>query len=366
MKICIVCSGYSNNCDGVTNLFEGLSEQWARQGHQVNIITGRGEKSASRGVKVFRFPFIRAKYFRRKPFLMDELEGFTLIPSAIICLIATKPDVVLSVTNAETLPSIVLRYPSIMIDQPFLKGRFRMCKKAGLVMANNPLSFRIFRHLGLNVEFINPGIKIENQICTKNNIASEEIPLEGFVILTVARLHPQKRIHLLIDAFKMIKQKATLLVIGGGPELAKLRSMITPNMTNRIIFLGDIPHDQVFKFYQLCDVFTLPDQLVFGEWFATVLVEAILMGKPVVTTYSKTRAEWLSPFAFFTNVENPSEYSEALKAAANKKIDMSSVEFSAFKDRFDFEHYSLKFIKVFAGVLHERGLNKNGFVTALS
>lgn len=339
-------------------MYQELSERWARQGHKVYLLSGKGKKPAPKGVILFKLPFIRAKYFQRLPFPSNEFEGLSLLPFVLLYLVAIKPDIVLSMSAAETLPSLILRYPSVMMTQAFIGHRFNTCKKANLVIANDPFSFRTFKAMSLeNVKFIYLGTKIaDTKVNMETTRAQHKIPLEGLVILTVARLHPQKRIHLLIEAFRMIKQKATLLIVGEGPELSRLRSMVPRDLENRVIFLGGLPHDKVLELYQICDVFTLPDELVYGGWFGFVHIEAISLGKPVVTTPSYNRKLWLSPFAIFTNVENPSVYAQALVAAASRKIDTNGIEFRKFKEKFDWEHISSRFIRAFNDVLRKRRL----------
>ncbi|HOY08708.1 MAG TPA: glycosyltransferase family 4 protein [Candidatus Omnitrophota bacterium] len=119
---------------------------------------------------------------------------------------------------------------------------------------------------------------------------------EGFeqILLFVGRLVHQKDIPNLFGAFKYVlkeKPKTVLLLAGEGPlktemELFSEKEGIAKNVR----FVGSVDHAEIQKYYSACDIFVLPS--IF-EGRATVIVEAILSKKPIVSTDVSGLREWL-------------------------------------------------------------------------
>lgn len=364
MKICVICSGFSYIYGGVETAVFKLSEYWVKQGHKVYILSGRGRKSGIKGVKLIKLPFLPARYFQKVPlitkvFPADEFESLSMLPFALLCLIGIKPDIVLSNKLAETLPALILRIPCVMISQAPIRLRFNAFKKVDKVIVNDPQSYKVLKQYGINTEFILNGV--DKPSIFKNDLkglkAKYKIPDKSIVILSVARLDVNKRINLLIDAFKLIKEDATLIIVGEGPELPSLKKQASSiNSRNKIIFLKPMPHGQLQELYQLCDVFTLPSKL---EASPLVLLEALSFGKPVVTNPDPRKRFILGNFGIYTNVEDPNEYSKSLLYAASKRIDLTSFEYLCHIEKFDWKQIAQQYINVFSNILKEHRLKHN-------
>jgi glycosyltransferase involved in cell wall biosynthesis len=133
LKICVICAGFSYIFGGVETVVHKLSEQWAKQGHKVYILSGLGRKSAPSWVKLIKIPFIPTKYFQKIPlikkiFPASEFEALSLLPFVLLCLLTMNPDIVLSNQLAETLPALILKIPCVMISheprRKFILGNF--------------------------------------------------------------------------------------------------------------------------------------------------------------------------------------------------------------------------------------------------
>ncbi|HPB67760.1 MAG TPA: glycosyltransferase family 4 protein, partial [Candidatus Omnitrophota bacterium] len=119
---------------------------------------------------------------------------------------------------------------------------------------------------------------------------------EGFeqILLFVGRLVRQKDIPNLFSAFKYIlqeKPKTVLLLAGEGPLKTDLGLLSEKEgIAKNVRFVGSVDHAEIQKYYSACDIFVLPS--IF-EGRATVIVEAILSKKPIVSTDVSGLREWL-------------------------------------------------------------------------
>ncbi len=102
------------------------------------------------------------------------------------------------------------------------------------------------------------------------------------VIFTVSRLHPLKRVSLLLKAMKHVKSQSVRVVVAGtGEEKKPLRRLAGElGISERVQFLGRIDEETLLSHYARCRaVFFAP----FMEDFGFVTLEAGRSKKPVIT-----------------------------------------------------------------------------------
>jgi len=107
--------------------------------------------------------------------------------------------------------------------------------------------------------------------------------------LAVSRLVPQKRIRLILDAWRHAGLKMPLRVVGSGPEMTVLRKMASGNP--HVEFTGFVSDRTLAELYSgaLAVVF-VPE----NEDLGLVALEAMHAGKPVITcTDSGGATEWV-------------------------------------------------------------------------
>lgn len=107
-------------------------------------------------------------------------------------------------------------------------------------------------------------------------------PGEPPVILGVGRLYPQKDFPTLIRAFAEIRQvrSARLMILGDGPEEAELKALVSElGLEKEVAMLGFVQNP--YAYMAQAKVFALSSA---WEGFGNVLVEAMAVGTPVVST----------------------------------------------------------------------------------
>ena len=99
------------------------------------------------------------------------------------------------------------------------------------------------------------------------------------VILYVGALEKRKRVENLIVVFEKLKREVpniVLLIIGDGPERARLERLVSVRKISSCFFLGEVI-EGVSTYFLLCDVFVQPG------WNSLAIIEAMAYEKPVVT-----------------------------------------------------------------------------------
>jgi glycosyltransferase involved in cell wall biosynthesis len=101
-------------------------------------------------------------------------------------------------------------------------------------------------------------------------------------VLCVAHLYSRKNVIALLEAFARIDSKATLRIVGTGPEAeaqALARRAARPDLAGRVELLGHVSFDALVAEYRRADVFCLPSR---QEGFGIVFLEAMAAGLPIV------------------------------------------------------------------------------------
>jgi glycosyltransferase involved in cell wall biosynthesis len=113
----------------------------------------------------------------------------------------------------------------------------------------------------------------------------------GPLVLFLGRLVWYKGVDVLIEA--MASVDATLLVVGDGPERARLERLAARAGPSRARFLGEVSDDERASCYRAADVFVLPSVSP-AESFGIAMLEAMALGTPVVSTELGTGTSWVN------------------------------------------------------------------------
>ena len=115
------------------------------------------------------------------------------------------------------------------------------------------------------------------------------------VILYLGALSKEKRVDLLVKAFKYVerRKKSWELWIGGrGNEEKNLRELVKKLRLRRVRFLGYVPERDLVKIYSSASVFVLPSP---AESFGIVVLEAMACETPVIVSDRGGPKEIITP-----------------------------------------------------------------------
>ena len=128
---------------------------------------------------------------------------------------------------------------------------------------------------------------IHNIIDTKNivKLSYEKINVKkkGITLVSVGRLAKVKGYDRLIKIInRLIKDKIQcfLWIIGNGIEEEKLKKYINENNLNNYIFLTGY-EDNPYKYIKNADIYVCSS---YSEAYSTSVTEAVVLGKPIITT----------------------------------------------------------------------------------
>ncbi|MHC1756369.1 MAG: glycosyltransferase family 4 protein [Methanosarcina sp.] len=118
------------------------------------------------------------------------------------------------------------------------------------------------------------------------------------VLLFVGRLVEVKGCEYLIRSLNLVVKTysdVTLLIVGDGPLLTYLQKIVDDcGLSKFVRFEGFIEHKKIIDYYNMSDIVIVPsivDSSGFQEGLPVVLLEALTLGKPVVSTKTKGAIE---------------------------------------------------------------------------
>ncbi|MCL7988419.1 glycosyltransferase [Sphingobacterium sp. lm-10] len=137
------------------------------------------------------------------------------------------------------------------------------------------------------------------------------------VVFALGRLVEYKGYHHLIEAIKLLDENYHLIIGGKGPLKGELLALISKlELNKRVDLINYIPDEEVPSYYDLCNVFCLSSTQK-TEAFAIVQIEAMSLGKPIVSTHIEgSGVSWVNAdqiSGFVVKKENPIALAEGIR-----------------------------------------------------
>lgn len=99
------------------------------------------------------------------------------------------------------------------------------------------------------------------------------------IALFVGKLIERKGIRLLVDAWKSLRLRHRLVVVGEGPLLSEMRDSTT--IADDILWEGFVPYSKLPLYYAACDLLIHPAEV---EPWGLPVSEAMILGRPVLVS----------------------------------------------------------------------------------
>jgi glycosyltransferase involved in cell wall biosynthesis len=138
-------------------------------------------------------------------------------------------------------------------------------------------------------------------------------PTDKFIVLTVCRFYPRKRLPVLLAAAERLRSRLRELevrIVGGGPEEDRLRVICRErNLEDVVVWRRDISVAELAREYSQCHLFCLPSV---QEGFGIVFLEAMANGKPIVAVRAGAAPEVVQ-HGLLVEPDNDQELGDAIE-----------------------------------------------------
>lgn len=164
------------------------------------------------------------------------------------------------------------------------------------------------------------------------------------VIISVGRLVTVKNFRSLINAFALIRDKTTasLVIIGNGPEMTDLKTLVADlGLQDRIQIPGSMANP--YAYIARSQLLVVPSN---SETFSIAIVEALALGIPVVSTDTIGATEVLAngEFGKLVPIGNVAALAEGMVYALNNKQDPAKIRQRA--QDFTAQRISMEYLKL--------------------
>lgn len=356
MEILMLTKAYPPWIGGVETHVKQLAEALASRGHRITVLAcspnGRKEIISARNLEVILVP--RLATVRSMPFSLTYPLCLRKFSPDIIHIHHPHPLGFISALLFRPKAPVVVTWHSDIIRQKRLLQLFKpfqdcLLRKSGKIISTSPNLMQNSPHLrpflekclsvplGIDLGGFDQRMKHETARGIIRNLSTDRPNL-----LFVGRLVEYKGLVYLLRAMRDIDAK--LHVVGTGPMLDGYQEMVCElDITEKVVFHGQVSDEELAGYYGGCDVFVLPS-ISNNEAFGIVQLEAMAAGKPVVSTDLPTGVPFVNQHnrtGLIVSPKDPNALSTAIKALLNDSETCKNMGLAArrrVEEEFSIEH----------------------------
>lgn len=308
MNIGLFTDTYFPQVSGVSTSIKSLRDELVKQGHFVVIFTTTDPHAIDdNDVAIVRLPSIPFVSFE------DRRIAYTGFDKALKIAKTYKLDIIhthtefslglaglyvagrLKIPVVHTYHTLYEKYTHYILDGDLIQARHvgslskLFCNQADGVVAPSKMTLEKLEEYGIKSEIrvIPTGVKIPEQnierveqLREKHQVAEDE-----HLFLSLSRLSKEKSLDKVIEAFDEVSKtlpNSRLLFVGDGPARAELEEQAA-QLSSRIDFVGEVKHDEVCDYYQLCDLYLNASE---SETQGLTYLEAFANRLPIIAKYN--------------------------------------------------------------------------------
>lgn len=298
MCIAMVTDDYAPAKTGVGVHVQKIALELKARGHRIIVVTTRRslqpEQEIIDGINIYRLKgFEIAGYPQAMPrreilqkiFLDENVNAVHFHYLSYMMWLGLR------VAREMGLATLYTAHMSVdlLVSPPFMKPflplftrlYFSLLEKADHVLCPSEVQTR-----QVNQFTAHPKVhRVSNPIEFSGKEVADSTQPETFVVLFVGRLSPEKNLVFLINAFERlvaVEPKSQLWIAGIGVMDQEIRRIVRERgLEQKVIFKGQVAHDDLPALYTACDVFFLPS---LREILALVGLEAMRFARPLIVT----------------------------------------------------------------------------------
>ncbi len=303
MNILHIYKDYYPVLGGIENHIKLLAEEQARRGHEVTVLvtnTARAtvveERNGVRIVKAGRLANVSSAPIS----LSFAWHLVRMRPDIAHLQFPYPPGEVANWLLGRSRRTVISYQSDIVRQQGWLRFyrpvMWRVLRAADRLVASTPnyvATSPYLSHLKDKCSVIPLGIGVERFRHADEEAVADIRHRHGApLLLFVGRLRYYKGLQYLIRAMKQVP--ARLLIAGIGPTQAEWEGLVQElGLSEKVVFLGEVPDEQLPALYHAADVFDLPASHRSGA-YGLVQIEAMASGTPVVCTELGTGTSWVN------------------------------------------------------------------------
>lgn len=314
MKILITTDTFFPMINGVSASINILYEELKNSGHEVKILTlsQTGKEKVlgdiyylrSLGIGIYPDARIKAPFYNKlineviewmPDIIHSQTEFSTMFVAKYICSKLGIPHIHTYHTMYEDYLGYLLGGKLIRKNTAAKLTKLLLNSLDAIIAPtektkNTLLSYGVYKNIhviptGINLRNFQKSISIDEK---KKIISSFEINFEDRIITYVGRTAKEKNIDEIITLFKEVTNKITnakLLIVGAGPELENLKSLVKrERLEDNVYFTGMINPKDIYKYYKISEVFVTASN---SETQGLTYIEALSSGCPIVCKWDE-------------------------------------------------------------------------------
>lgn len=296
MKICML-GHFPPHLGGISSYTYLLSRELVNRGDEVCVLTYPHKDITSiDGIPVFTAPTLNIKGIRGflfsisaafklfriiRKYKVDLIHAHYVMPPGLIAVICGM------FSGTRTAITIHGSDVFVLARKPILKSviKFTLKKSDYVFVVSDSLKENVMK-LGIDgienkLSVTYNAVDVERFKPGKSSAFKEEMGInpEKPVVLFVGNLVWQKGVEFLIRAKEFMDTDTEIVIVGDGPLLEELKSIVEFEKMDGITFTG--ARNDIEMIMHAADVFVLPS---LSEGRPTVILEAMASGLPVVAT----------------------------------------------------------------------------------
>ena len=300
MRIAQVAPWFYPHFGGVESHVLSLSEELARRGHEVTVVTTRHDPRSNPRESMDGFQVVRVKprmIVMRTPIAPRIRTALRGVPVDLVHAHQPPPlsaHYAALAAEARALPLVITYHCDVQLPSrtgSFFESLYRRSWGASTLRRASRVivTTRTYALTSRSVWQANPTVipnavdhrRFRPDIDGSSLRGALGIREDRSVVLLVGRIVPHKGIEYLIEASRSVPD-ATFLIAGSGTLLDSMKRLAADlGVRDRVRFLGQVAQEALPHVYAACDVFVLPSVSRL-EAFGIVALEAMATAKPVV------------------------------------------------------------------------------------
>ncbi|MBD3312984.1 glycosyltransferase [Candidatus Woesearchaeota archaeon] len=359
VNIAIFTNSYLPFSGGVPTSIKTFKNAAEKLGHTVIVFAPSYPGHKSNGKGVIRIPSVKAMtyagFYLPVPFSTEITKAFRRYDFDIVHVqhpyllgetgmkMARKYNIPLVFTY-HTMYEQYLHYLPVAesIANPVMrKFTTSFCNHSDLVIApsEHVKEFLSKRNIETSIKVVPTGIELRpyRKKFRKGSIKRKHrIPQASKLLIYAGRITPEKNLKFLVKCMAKIAKKdpdVMCMLIGKSAEKDHyeydLKDIVKrEGMEDRIMFIGDVPHDKLIDYYKEADLFLFASKT---ETQGLVILEAMAAGTPVIAVDAPAISEFINGKNGFTVPQNMLKFTAKALSMLRDKKRMKQMSSNALK-----------------------------------